>query len=137
MLLIKPWDTSIPMLSNMGWMSPTVPWLTWTCFSHTSNLFWGLILYFTVLPHIWFVYVVLWPMMNNLMNNYFVMLLIKPWDTSIPMLSNMGWMSPTVPWLTWTCFTYTTKLFWGLILYFTVLPHICFCLCCPLAYDEL
>jgi hypothetical protein len=36
-------------------------------------------------------------MMNNLMNNYFVMLLIKSWDTSIPMLSNIGWMSPTVP----------------------------------------
>jgi hypothetical protein len=30
----------------------------------------------------------------------FLMLLIKPWETSIPMLSNMGWMFPTVPWLT-------------------------------------
>jgi hypothetical protein len=37
----------------------------------------------------------------------FLMLLIKPRETSIPMLSNMGWMSPTVPWLTWSCFSYT------------------------------
>jgi hypothetical protein len=57
------------------------------------------ILYYFVYSASYFgsVYDVLWPMMNNLMNNYFVMLLIKPWDTSIPMLSNMGWMSPTVP----------------------------------------
>jgi hypothetical protein len=66
------------------------------------------------------VYGVLWPMMNNLINNMFVMLLIKPWDTSIPILWNMGWMSPTVPWLTWTC-----KLFWSLLVLMMILYDSC------------
>jgi hypothetical protein len=72
MLLIIPWDTFIPILSNMGWMSLTVPWLTWTCFSYTSNLFWGLLVLFCPCCHAYDDLVCLMPP-------------IKTCETSMPM----------------------------------------------------